>query len=268
MESFKTLARGKRLAIFLDYDGTLTPIVKDPDRAFMSDESRASVKLLASQVPTAIISGRCLEKVVGFVQLEELFYAGSHGLDIRGPDSGPFALKGGTVCAYQPAAEYTTLMSTVRDSLLEKVPSIDGCAVEDNKFSVSVHYRNVDPKDWDAVEKLVRSTVAEYDERLRITQGRKVHEVRPNVGWDKGKALSYLLEVLELANSPDCLPIYIGDDRTDEDAFKVLKERDSGFGILVSTKPRETDASYHLTEPSQVIEFLQKVGELIKETSA
>ncbi|KAK3247449.1 trehalose-phosphatase [Cymbomonas tetramitiformis] len=75
MESFKTLARGKRLAIFLGYDGTLTPIVKDPDRAFMSDESRASVKLLASQVPTAIISGRCLEKVVGFVQLEELFYA-------------------------------------------------------------------------------------------------------------------------------------------------------------------------------------------------
>uniref|UniRef100_A0A6N2KAM7 Trehalose 6-phosphate phosphatase n=1 Tax=Salix viminalis TaxID=40686 RepID=A0A6N2KAM7_SALVM len=78
-------AKGKKIVVFLDYDGTLSPIVNDPDRAFMSDEMRASVREVAKYFPTAIISGRSRDKVKGFVQLSNIYYAGSHGMDIMAP---------------------------------------------------------------------------------------------------------------------------------------------------------------------------------------
>lgn len=87
-DRFAAAVAGKRLAVFLDYDGTLTPIVKNPEEAFMSEATRAIVRELAQLYPTAIISGRGREKVEEFVQLRELYYAGSHGMDIAGPHSG------------------------------------------------------------------------------------------------------------------------------------------------------------------------------------
>nr|GMD94053.1 probable trehalose-phosphate phosphatase J [Ipomoea batatas] len=107
---------------------------------------------------------------------------------------------------------------------------------------------------------MVKSVIKEYPE-LRLSQGRKVLEIRPTIKWDKGKALEFLLEALGFANSNDVLPVYIGDDRTDEDAFKVLRERGQGFGILVSKAPKETDASYSLKDPSEVMYFLKRLVE-------
>lgn len=137
---------------------------------------------------------------------------------------------------------------------------IEGANVENNKFCVSVHYRCVDQKDWGLVAEHVTSILSEYP-KLRLTQGRKVLEIRPTIKWDKGKALEFLLESLGFANSNDVLPIYIGDDRTDEDAFKVLRNKGQGFGILVSKIPKETSATYSLQEPSEVGEFLQRLVE-------
>jgi len=73
------------VVVFLDYDGTLTPIVSNPDEAFLSAAMRSAVQQVAQTFPTAVISGRGRDKVEAFVQLEELYYAGSHGLDIKGP---------------------------------------------------------------------------------------------------------------------------------------------------------------------------------------
>ncbi|CAL5369133.1 unnamed protein product [Camellia sinensis] len=78
-----------------------------------------------------------------------------------------------------------------------------------------------------------------------------VFEIRPTIKWDKGKALEFLLESLGYANCSDVFPVYIGDDRTDENAFKVLRDRGQGFGILVSKIPKDTNASYCLQEPSK-----------------
>uniref|UniRef100_A0A0A8YKH4 Trehalose 6-phosphate phosphatase n=1 Tax=Arundo donax TaxID=35708 RepID=A0A0A8YKH4_ARUDO len=94
---------------------------------------------------------------------------------------------------------------------------------------------------------------------LRLTKGRKVLEIRPSIKWDKGKALEFLLESLGFADSRDVFPIYIGDDRTDEDAFKVLHDMGQGIGILVSKIPKETSASYSLREPSEVKGFLHRL---------
>ncbi|KAF5480825.1 hypothetical protein F2P56_001538 [Juglans regia] len=251
-------SKGKQIVMFLDYDGTLSPIVDDPDKAFMSDAMRQTVRKLAGCFPTAIVSGRCRDKVYSFVRLAELYYAGSHGMDIKGPAKGSKYKKGSRAVLFQPASEFLPMIDEVYKHLVEKTKSTPGAKVENNKFCVSVHFRRVEEKKWNELFQQVKSVLKEYPE-LRLTQGRKVLEIRPTIKWDKGKALEFLLESLGFANCSDVFPVYIGDDRTDEDAFKILREKGQGFGILVSKFPKETCASYSLQEPDEVRDFLQRL---------
>ncbi|KAJ6990890.1 probable trehalose-phosphate phosphatase J [Populus alba] len=253
-------SKGKQIVMFLDYDGTLSPIVDDPDKAFMSKQMRATVRKLARFFPTAIVSGRCRDKVYNFVRLAELYYAGSHGMDIKGPAKGSKYKKGGDGVVFQAASEFLPMIDEVYEELVEKTKTTPGAKVENNKFCLSVHYRCVDEKKWSGLAQVVKSVLKEYP-KLRLTQGRKVLEIRPTIKWDKGKALEFLLESLGFANCTDVFPVYIGDDRTDEDAFKVLRERGQGFGILVSKIPKDTSASYSLQEPTQVMDFLRRLVE-------
>ncbi|KAF5960959.1 hypothetical protein HYC85_002168 [Camellia sinensis] len=193
LEQITNASKGKQIVMFLDYDGTLSPIVEDPDRAYMSDA------------------------VYSFVQLAELYYAGSHGMDIKGPSKGPKDKNDAQSVLFQPASEFVPMIDKVYKALFDKTKSIPGANVEHNKFCLSVHYPCVDEK---------------------------VFEIRPTIKWDKGKALEFLLESLGYANCTDVFPVYIRDDRTDEDAFKVLRDRGQGFGILVSKIPKDTNASY------------------------
>ncbi|KAL7255095.1 hypothetical protein ACSBR1_009291 [Camellia fascicularis] len=257
-EQITNASKGKQIVMFLDYDGTLSPIVEDPDRAYMSDAMRTTVRKLARYFPTAIVSGRCRDKVYSFVQLAELYYAGSHGMDIKGPSKGPKDKNDAQSVLFQPASEFVPMIDKVYKTLLDKTKSIPGANVEHNKFCLSVHYRCVDEKKWSELAQQVKSVLKEYP-KLRLTQGRKVLEIRPTIKWDKGKALEFLLESLGYANCTDVFPVYIGDDRTDEDAFKVLRDRGQGFGILVSKIPKDTNASYCLQEPSEVMNFLQRL---------
>ncbi|WOK97630.1 putative trehalose-phosphate phosphatase 6 [Canna indica] len=252
-------ATGKKIVVFLDYDGTLSPIVDDPNRAFMSAAMRDAVRVVAKQFPTAIVSGRCINKVFSFVKLRELYYAGSHGMDIKGPSkrtkhTNPKA----KAVLFQPANEFLPMMQEVYKKLVEETKFIMGSRVEDNKFSLSVHFRCVDEKIWSSLIELVTSVLKEYP-KLRLTLGRKVLEIRPSIKWDKGKALEFLLESLGFTNCSNVFPIYIGDDRTDEDAFKVLREKEQGLGILVSKFAKETNASYCLQEPTEVMNFLRRL---------
>ncbi|XP_073117414.1 probable trehalose-phosphate phosphatase 6 [Elaeis guineensis] len=249
-------SKGKQIVMFLDYDGTLSPIVDDPDRAFMSENMRAAVREVARSFPTAIVSGRCRDKVYSFVQLRELYYAGSHGMDIKGPAKQPKHTKAkAKALLFQPASEFLPMIDEVYEALVKKTESTPGAKVENNKFCVSVHFRCVDEKKWSILAEQVRLVLKDYP-RLRLTQGRKVLEIRPTIKWDKGKALEFLLESLGFADCNDVFPIYIGDDRTDEDAFKVLRDRGQGIGILVSKFPKETSACYSLREPAEVMNFL------------
>ncbi|GAV87904.1 Trehalose_PPase domain-containing protein [Cephalotus follicularis] len=260
-------AKGKRIALFLDYDGTLSPIVDNPDCAFMHNAMRKAVKMVAKYFPTAIISGRSRDKVYEFVGLKELYYAGSHGMDIMGPvrqsNDHPNCIKstdkqGKEVNLFQPASEFLPMINEVFSSLVENTKEIAGAKVENNKFCVSVHYRNVDEKSWTTVAQCVNDVIKDYP-RLRLSHGRKVLEVRPVIDWDKGKAVTFLLESLGLSDSEDVLPIYVGDDRTDEDAFKVLREGTYGYGILVSSMPKESNAFYSLKDTTEVMEFLRSL---------
>uniref|UniRef100_A0A6N2MLH1 Trehalose 6-phosphate phosphatase n=1 Tax=Salix viminalis TaxID=40686 RepID=A0A6N2MLH1_SALVM len=266
-EQIASFAKGKKIALFLDYDGTLSPIVENPENAVMSDDMRFAVKEVAKYFPTAIISGRSRDKVHEFVGLTELYYAGSHGMDIMGPvrQSVPDRnciqstdKQGNEVNLFQPAREFLPMIDEVFSSLVRITKDIKGATVENNKFCVSVHYRNVDQDNWKSVWECVQDVIKKYP-RLRLTHGRKVLEIRPTIDWDKGKALEFLLESLGLSNCDDVLPIYVGDDRTDEDAFKVLRERNCGYGIFVSKSPKESNAYFSLRDPAEVMEFLKSL---------
>lgn len=252
--------QGKRVAVFLDYDGTLTPIVRNPDAAFISNEMRETVRDLAGVFPTAIVSGRGREKVESFMQLEGLCYAGSHGLDISAPKEahGNVSFSGVECC--QPAADFAPVINEAYKTLCKEMEQFPGALVEHNKFCLSVHFRNCDSSALEDIEQVVECVVEEHKDLLKVTRGRKVLEVRPQVAWDKGRAVEHLLKALNL-DDEDVLPIYVGDDRTDEDAFKALKARGGGpgIGVLVSSKVKATDAQFTLQDPVDVDVFLSKL---------
>ncbi|XP_056694376.1 probable trehalose-phosphate phosphatase 6 [Spinacia oleracea] len=268
-EEMMTSAKGKKIVMFLDYDGTLSPIVDDPELAFMSDKMRSAVREVAGCFPTAIISGRSRDKVHNFVKLNEVYYAGSHGMDIMAPPrkhkSGDFKYQTpsvgekGNSAIFQPAQEFLPEIEKIFDELEKATKVFKGVTVEDNRFCISVHYRRAEEKVHSDVKRIVKSVVDKHS-RFHKTEGKKVWEVRPSIKWNKGNALEYLLNTLGFDESSDVLPIYIGDDRTDEDAFEVLQKRGQGFSILVSQKPKETRASYSLRDPSEVLTFLLRLA--------
>lgn len=240
---------GKRLALFLDYDGTLTPIVSRPELAILSDEGRTTLRRIADTFTTSIISGRGREDVEALVGLKELAYAGSHGFDIVGPH--------GAAVGHQVAEWVEPVMHEAASQLEDAIDGIEGALLEPKRYSVAVHFRLVSEEDVSLVEAAV-DRIVDADSRLKKAHGKKVFEIRPDIDWDKGKALLFLLEALDL-DRPDVVPIYIGDDVTDEDAFEVLVDR--GIGVLVSEVPRTTDASFWMQAPWEVYAFFDRLLE-------
>ncbi|XP_044493797.1 probable trehalose-phosphate phosphatase 6 [Mangifera indica] len=272
LDSFEQMiaaAHGKKIVVFLDYDGTLSPIVQDPNKAFMSDKMRSAVNEVAKFFPTAIISGRCLDKVIEFVQLKNVVYAGSHGMDISTPsgslnhenhthESRSVDEQGKEVVHFQPAKEFLLTIQEILQVLEERVKTVKGAMVEDNKFCISVHFRRVQDKDLDSLKEMVKLTLEAYP-NFQISSGKKVIEIRPCINWDKGRALEYLLDTFGFNSCSDFLPLYIGDDTTDEDAFKVIQRIGCGYAIVVSSIPRETKASHSLRDPGEVMSFLTRL---------
>ena len=265
-DRFRAVAQGKLLTVFLDYDGTISDIVSNPDKAYMTDEMRDAVSRVASLYPTAIISGRSREKVYDFVRLPQLYYAGSHGLDIVGPKHDDDE---DHVELHQPAPWAPAVMDRVYRWCKEAVSDIPGANVEHNKFCVSVHYRNCEQKWWGAVQDVVHRAVAADPKRLKKAEGRKVFEVKPRVAWDKGKALSFLLGELDLHRrygyaQGEIMSLYFGDDHTDEDAFHELREvpKECGAGVIVSTVPKPSNARFSVRDPGEVLVFLNKLADL------
>lgn len=236
---------GKEVFLFLDYDGTLTPIVATPDLAVLSEEMREAVRQLSEKYKVAVVSGRATDDVRSKVQLDHLFYAGSHGFEIVLPD--------GEVKTHPQAQEIRTTIKQVYKDMREKVASVTGALVEDVKYTISVHYRLVAEADFPKVRQAVEDVLRQYP-NLRKTDGKKVFELRPNIDWDKGKAVEWILNSLKFQADKN-KAVYIGDDTTDEDAFAVLEGK--GFGLLVAEKLRPTKAHYFVRNVKEVEQVLR-----------
>jgi alpha,alpha-trehalase len=238
---------GRRPAIFLDYDGTLTPIVARPELAVLDRGMRQTVSELAELYPVAMISGRDRADVERLVGLPGIVYAGSHGFDITGP--------GGLSRQYEGASRFLPELDKAEQELKRRLDGVEGVIVERKLFAIAVHYRLVAEDDVSKVERAV-DDILNVSSGLRKTYGKKVFELRPAVEWDKGKAVLWLIDELGL-DRPDILPVYIGDDVTDEDAFAAIAER--GIGILVAEEPQRTAARFRVRSTEEVGVFLRKL---------
>ena len=244
---------GRKLAVFLDYDGTLTPIVARPELAILSDEVRTTIQTLAECCVVVIISGRDRQDVERLVGLDSLIYAGSHGFDIAGPH--------GLQVKHEEGARFIPSIDAAEEILHTALDSVHGVIVERKKMSVAVHYRLVADNDLTTVQDAVSMVLRDRPE-LRKTDGKKVYELQPGIDWNKGKAVGWILKALDL-NEADVFPVFLGDDLTDEDAFSFLQ--DSGLGIVVGEGARPTAATYRLNDPDHVNTFLLR---LVKEHTA
>lgn len=257
---WETFAAGVRAAphiiVLSDYDGTLTPIVSRPEQASLSPEAREVLAALAQKhtFSVGIISGRALAEVRDMVAVEEIYYAGNHGLELEGPG----------LSFIHPAAESSrTEMKALTRKLTARLAGIKGVIVEDKGFSVSVHYRMVAPNNVAKVAVVFQEVTAPAlsHGRIRVTPGKKVWEVRPPTDWHKGKAVETIVEKLKTALSLQApLTVYLGDDFTDEDAFKVVRPP-HGWSILVG-QSSPSSAEYFLNDSSEVIKFLSRLLKL------
>jgi len=251
-EAMRPRLDGRRVAVFLDYDGTLTPIVDRPEMAVLTQDTRERLARLAGQCPVAVISGRDRDNVAAKIGLDELVYAGSHGFDIVLPD--------GTEFQHPGSAPYAQAAAAAARELSEVLQDVEGALVEAKRFATTVHYRLVGERDLPAVERAVDSAAKAHPE-LRKTGGKKIFELRPAMDWDKGRAVRWLIDALDLAG-PDLLPIYIGDDETDEDAFAAIEE--DGLGIRVGASEDATRASQVLPDVAAVAAFLESLAHYLE----
>ncbi len=248
--SFEQLAArlaGRQPAFFLDFDGTLSPIVPRPEDAELLAGLRATLRALAGEHFVAIVSGRDRKDVRQRVGLDQLVYAGSHGMDISGP--------GGLRMVHDGARQRLGELDAAEGDLRSRLAGLPGAQVERKRLAVAVHYRNVAAGQVGQVEAAVSQVHAGLPGLVR-TAGKKVFELRPDVPWHKGRAVLWLLEVMKL-NRPEVGPIYIGDDLTDEDAFAVLRGR--GVGVLVGEHGGPTAADFRLDSPAEVGRLLERL---------
>jgi trehalose 6-phosphate phosphatase len=240
--------RTGRLVLLLDFDGTLAPIVARPELAAMPDTTRRALdRLLAMPgVEAAVVSGRGMADARERAGIPGIAYAGNHGMEIHGP---------GIDRVHPEAAAARPLLERAAGELRRALEAIPGAWVEDKQLTLSVHHRQTPPERLPEVQAIVRR-VAGGLEGVHLTEGKQVLEVRPNVDWNKGKAVLFLLEQMR---PPAGAPIlYFGDDRTDEDAFRALAAHSaSAEGVLVADPlPEHTAATSYVRTPAEVGEVL------------
>jgi len=245
--------------VFFDFDGTLSDIVNDPDAARPVAGAAEALQKLAAHCAVAILSGRDLADVVERVGVPGIWYAGSHGFELTAPD--------GTHHQNDAAAATIPVLERVAAQLRDQLGSIPGIVVEHKRFGIAVHYRNAARDRVGEVAAAVHA--AGQRQGLRVTTGREVIELRPDIDWDKGKTLRWVIDHLRGApseagsdaGSGPLVPIYLGDDITDEDAFDAV--RHDGVPIVVRHNDdgdRATAALFALDSPARVSEFTDRLA--------
>lgn len=238
----KKLRETSHWLVGLDFDGTLAPIVSDPANAQLEPRLRPILVELTRRADytTIIMSGRGRADVEQRVGLPDLIYAGNHGLDIHGPS---LRFVEATAAASQ------TALNSMADLMSEKLRGIAGALVEHKGLTLSVHYRMVDEKLHEEVRRLLHNVLAGTDHPFVLTTGKRVFEIRPRTYWNKGAAMQWIREQVR----PDAKILYLGDDLTDEDAFRVCPD---GVTVRVGAS-EDTLASYYLEAQTDVAAFLE-----------
>ena len=241
-----------QVVFFFDYDGTLAPIVKNPKDAILPDKVKNILQQIGKDFLVAVVSGRDRADVKEKVGLENVYYAGSHGFDISGPNNMDMQYEGGQQAI--PA------LNEAEKNLKLKLEGVEGSRVERKKYAIAVHYRNVAESEVPLVKSAVYEELNRQD-NLKKGEGKMILELKPNIDWHKGKATRWLLQKLT-EKGKRSIPLFLGDDVTDEDALEAIAE--DGIGILVGSHGAKTAASYRLENVEEVPEFLQLFYKALK----
>ena len=237
----------KKILLLLDYDGTLVKIVKTPNEAKISPSLKKIIRRLNKKIIVGIITGRAMADIRRQVGIKNIIYVANHGLEIKLPGKKLWVLP-----------EARRILGQVRKNLanlqkrLKKIPAI---FLENKKYSLAIHYRNarIPAKN---IFSLGQEIIKNYP-GLKINRGKKVMEIHPDLNWNKGQAVKKLQKIYQPR-----ITIYLGDDRTDEEAFAVLGKKDMAIAV---GKNRRTRAGYSLKNPSAVKRFLSKLLHTITE---
>lgn len=217
----------------------------------MRPEQRAMLERLACSCPVAVVTGRARSDIERLVDSDALFYAASHGYDIAGPD--------GLRHQVDPSLRHE--IDTLTNRLRPQVQGVQGAVMESKVFSIAVHYRQVRPGEEEALEQAIDDALSAHP-ALTKTSGKKLFEIRPTMAWHKGAAVSWLLDHLR-GRGPSRMPLFIGDDLTDEDALRTVERE--GVGIFVGPPPAwDTAARYALADPDEVQTFVRRLIETLE----
>ena len=239
------------LFLLLDYDGTLCPIVSRPELAVCPPQMRSLLEKLrdSPKARVAIISGRALEDLKDKVRVQGIIYVGNHGLEVQNP-AGTHRKK------LSPGRQ--SELGKIRNSLETSLKSIPGILFEDKGPILTVHYRNAPREFALRVQEAVEKALQTFPGRWQASPGKKIVEIRPQADFDKGKTVK---EILHRFTAGKTLPIYLGDDRSDEDAFRALGS--GGISIWVGSGAELSSAQYFLRDPEEVWRFLRRCEELL-----
>ena len=261
-DKIKQSLNSRYIMLFLDFDGTLSPITKTPQKAFIPKETREILKRLitTSKCRVVIVSGRTLNDIKNKVGIKQIIYVGNHGFEIEGPKI-KFRTPG--------LLRYKSYLRQIKSDLNKRLSNIKGVLLEDKGINLAVHYRLVRKDKVPLVKTAFHESVIFYliKHKIKIKSGKMLLEVRPPMDWNKGKVVLWLLARQRfILNGKNILPIYIGDDTTDEDAFKALKKylpagRQGGVTIFVGT-PKDSNVQYYLKDTKEVVKFLKQILEI------
>jgi trehalose-phosphatase len=257
LESWARLERNLKerfLYLFLDYDGTLSPIVRDPGKAILSLRMRGRLEALlkAGRCSIAVISGRALDDIQRRVGIAGITYGGNHGLEVEGPE-GAFR--------YLLPPKARRGLDEVRGELRKGLAAVRGAFLEEKGVSLTVHLRKVKRGELPIAAHALSEATRPYRMRgeIIVRPGKEAFEIRPSVEWDKGKTLLWILEKSTDADREPPWPLCLGDDQTDEDAFRAIGER--GLTVFVGA-PRQTTARYYLRNVGEVATFLGRLARI------
>ena len=230
------------LLLFLDFDGTLAPIVDEPVMAVLPADTRQILSELAAReaITIAIVSGRELGDVMSRVGLPALIYAGNHGLEIEGS---------GLSFEHDGAVELKGAIREITERFAGHSAELPGVEIESKGLTSSIHYRRASRSAQIHLEAILGDLVAPDDPNIEVREGKMVHEIRPRVDWDKGNAVAWIRDQL---GQREALPIVMGDDMTDENAFHAFHD---AITICVDAR-RPTAANYGVRSPDAVRDFL------------
>jgi trehalose 6-phosphate phosphatase len=249
LETLRTdRAAAGMMLLGLDFDGTLAPIVPDPDDAALPLHVRPLLEALVARSDTrvALVSGRGVQDLRRRVDVAAAWYAGHHGLEIEGP---------GVSRVHDEAQEAGRRLPGVVALLRQRFAGSSDVIIEDKGLTVSVHYRVVTDEGRAAEVRRIAHDCCRGVPGLRAANGRKIIDIGPDVEWHKGSALRFLRDTIVPPESGAPV-LFIGDDRTDEDAFHELG--DDGWSIVVGDLPRaDTVARASLASTAEVAEFLR-----------